>query len=393
MDVSVSTNSAPGEIVSIGGGEHAFLPAPLPPDWTFPERLWPLLVEARSQLSLLEGIGRTLPNPAILLRPLEDREAIRSSSLEGTYATPRQLILFELHPRESRSADDPANDQREVFNYRKALLFGTTTTLPLSLRLIRDLHKILMDGVRGKDRTPGRFRQIQVAIGTTSRFVPPPPQRVLECLDPLDKYFHSDSLYDPLIDCFLAHYQFEAIHPFVDGNGRVGRLLLAIMLQQKCRLSKPWLYLSEYFEKHRDEYIQHLFHVSAKGDWGGWTEFCLQGIIAHTSETIGRCERLRSIRDEFMRRVADVGGNIRLNQIIEDVFHSPFIRVSDLHKRLHVTYPTAKADVERLVQAGIRRNWSPSALERTMPPKSSTSHIRTLPDREFVPRAVRTLAA
>ena len=148
-----------------------------------------------------------------------------------------------------------------------------------------------------------------------------------------------------------ANYQFETIHPFIDGNGRVGRLLLAIMLQQRCGFSRPWLYMSEYLEKHREEYIQRLFNISAKGGIAGSN--CLQGTIAQAKDTLERCERLRAIREQHMQRLTDVGGTVRLNQIVERTFHSPFIRVADLPKQLRVTYPTAKADIERPVQAGI----------------------------------------
>ncbi len=359
MDISRFGINSPGDVISIANGEHAFIPQPLPPKWEFPPALWPLLAEAKQQIGILEGLGRNLPNPAILLRPLEDREAIRSSSLEGTYATPRELLLFELAPKEPTSNHDPENDHREVFNYRQALHFGTSSELPLSLRLLRDLHRILMTGVRGKDKTPGEFRKQQVAIGSARRFVPPPPERLMDCLDPMEKSFHDNSVtFDPLVQCFLMHYQFETIHPFNDGNGRVGRLLLAIMLQQKCRLTKPWLYLSEFYERYREEYVQNLFNISADGNWNDWIEFSLRGALTQAKETITRCERLLAIRESFTQRVADVGGSIRLGQIVDDVFHSPFVRVAELSRRLSVTYPTAKADLERLVQAGILRELS-----------------------------------
>lgn len=364
MEATRFSSQSPGEVISIGHGEHAFVPQPLPPDWTFPAGLWPLLAEAKQQIGILEGIGRNLPNPAILLRPLEDREAIRSSSLEGTYATPRELLLFELNPNEATSVRDPENDHREVFNYRMALQHGTTSELPLSLRLLRELHRILMSGVRGKDATPGEFRKQQIAIGSSRRFVPPPPERLMDCLDPLEKSFHENDEFDPLVQCFLMHYQFETIHPFNDGNGRVGRLLLAIMLQQKCRLTKPWLYLSEFYERYRDEYTQNLFNVSADGNWHGWIEFCLRGTVTQAQETITRCEHLLAIRDSFTNRLADVGGSVRLSQIVDDIFYSPFVRVAALSRRLNVTYPTAKADLERLVQAGILREL-PSASPKT----------------------------
>jgi Fic family protein len=359
MNPKLFTNATPGSLVrifqdSVTGNQHAFVPHPLPPAWEFPLRLWPLLADAKQQLGILEGLGRSLPNPGILLRPLEDREAIQSSRLEGTYVTATELLVFEMEPRESKSEDDPANPQREVFNYRRALQEGVTTDLPLSLRLIRGLHKTLMTGVRGKDRTPGQFRRTQVAIGTSHRFVPPPPDKLMECLDPLEKYFHLEpSQFDPLVNCSLIHYQFETIHPFNDGNGRVGRLLLAIMLKQLCGLSKPWLYMSDYYEKHRREYTQRLFDVSACGDWEGWIEFCLTGIAFQARDAIQRCDRLQTTKEEFRKKLVEVGGTVRLNQIVDDIFVTPFVRVKDLPEKLGVTYPTAKADVERLVEAGI----------------------------------------
>jgi Fic family protein len=181
----------PGEIVQISNGDHAFVPAPLPPRWEFPVALWPLLADAKMQVGILEGLGRNLPNPAILLRPLEDREAITSSRLEGTYVSPKELLLFEMRPRGARSDADPAADWQEVLNYRRALYHATQSDLPLSLRLIRELHRILLSGVRGRERSPGEFRRVQVAIGVTRRFIPPPPQRLMECLDPLEKHFHA----------------------------------------------------------------------------------------------------------------------------------------------------------------------------------------------------------
>jgi len=288
------------------------------------------------------------------LRPLEDREAIRSSRLAGTYVTAKELLLFEIEPREVKSESDATNDHREVFNYRRALVHGVNSELPLSLRLLRELHATLLTGVRGRDRAPGEFRRVQVAIGTNHRFVPPPPQLVMECLDSLEKYFYyKDCPYDPLVNCFLIHYQFETVHPFNDGNGRVGRLLLAIMLKHCCDFSNPWLYMSEYFEKHHEEYMQRLFNVSALADWGGWIEFCLRGTAFQARDTIRRCDLLRKIREDFTRRITAVGGAVRLTQIVEDIFYSPFVRVADLPERLNVTYPTAKADVDRLVQAGM----------------------------------------
>jgi Fic family protein len=357
MDRRKFSASSPGELIQIEANEVAFVPHPLPPkEWEFPNRLWPLLSEAKSYVGELAGIGSVLPNPTILLRPIADREALQSSRLEGTYATARELLLFELQPLGGVETADRVQDHREVYNYQRALQHGIDGQLPLSLRLIRELHGILLAGVRGRDRTPGEFRRVQVAMGVSQRFVPPPPNHLNACLHPLEDYFHkADDGCDPLVSCFLAHYQFETIHPFVDGNGRVGRLLLAMMLQQRCRLTKPWLYLSEFFERNREEYVQRMFDVSAEAKWSEWIEFCLTGTLTHAKSTISLCRRLLKVRDEYSRRITDVGGTIRLSQIVEGIFSSPFVQVAALAKQLGVSYPTAKADIQKLVDAKILR--------------------------------------
>lgn len=210
-----------------------------------------------------------------------------------------------------------------------------------------------MKGIRGSDRNPGEFRRIQVAIGTDSRFVPPPHHLLPECLDRFEKYLNASHRYDPLVNCFLAHYQFEAIHPFMDGNGRVGRLLLAIMFLRHCKLSKPWLYMSEYFERNRLEYMKRLFEISTSAMWEEWIEFCLHGTIEQATSTLERCERLRVLREAYEQKIVDTGGSIRLNRIVKDLFVVPFVRVADLARVLDVSYPTAKADLDRLVEVGI----------------------------------------
>lgn len=364
MDPANFDANAPGRVVPISGNEHAFVPHPLPPAWQFPERLWPLLNNASTKLGLLEGIGRHLPAADLLLRPLERREAMQSSAIEGTYAAPHELLLFEIEPSEPARESDPANSWKEVFNSQQALQYGTTSELPLSLRLIRDMHRVLLTGVRGQERAPGEFRRVQVAIGTTAerRFVPPPVSELAGCLDAFEKRLYVEGANHPLVDCMLAHYQFEAIHPFMDGNGRVGRMLLAIMIQRRCSLTKPWLYLSDYFARHREEYVDRLFAISAKGAWSDWIEFCLKGVAIVADATVVRCELLRALQEDYMRRLKAAGGSIRLHAIVEGLFRSPMVRVADLPERMNVTYPTAKSDVDRLIEVGILSEWpGPSA--------------------------------
>jgi Fic family protein len=347
--------ASPGRLIAIDEVEQAFVPHPLPPEMPFPTELWPFLMAAREKIALLEGVGRGLPDPALLLKPLSSREALQSSALEGTFATPRQLLLFEREHADSESDDQQVNEQREVFNYGKALEHGVNSELPLSLRLIREMHGILLSAVRGANKAPGKFRKIQVFIGSNHRFIPPPPQLLDECLGAFEKYLHAPPRFDPLVECFLTHYQFETIHPFIDGNGRVGRLLLALMIRDRCRLSKPWLFLSEYYERFKDEYCVRLFDVSTRGAWREWIEFCLRGVIDQCDSTLRRCERLQRIREDYLERLGTMKGSLRLHGIVQNLFRSPYVQIPDVVESAQVTFPTAKADLERLVKAKILR--------------------------------------
>lgn len=334
---------------------HAFVPNALSSTWRWPVRLWPILLEAHKTLASLNGTARHLPNPTLVLRPLETREAARSSSLEGTYTDPQQQALFELEPTFPESRDDPVNAQREVFNYGRALRLrkDKREELPISLRLIRQLHTVLMEGVRGSDRNPGQFRITQNQIGRPPRFVPPPANKLMPLLDDFEKYLHAEKAYDPLVEAFLVHYQFEAIHPFMDGNGRVGRLLLAILIQEWCDLSEQWLYMSAYFDANRDRYIDNLLRVSTHGAWEDWIEFCLRGVVVQAQDTQQRCERLLDLHRDLHHRLQNVGGSVRLAAIVDDLFKTPVARVSSVASNHAVTYPTARADLTKLERAGI----------------------------------------
>ena len=336
------------------GGEVCYEPDPLPPGWEFPSDLWPLLNEANRQLMLLEGVGRSLPSPAILLGPMRDREAILSSRIEGTIATPRELLLYELDPKEVQSEADPRNQHREVANYARALEHAVESPLPTGLPLIRQLHHQLMDGVRGDDKQPGAFRKVPVAIG--NRFIPPSPERLQDFLEPFDRYLAPEnSKYEPLVDCFLTHYQFETIHPFADGNGRVGRLLLTLMIKERCGLTQPWLHISEYFERDKGRYCDLLYRISSEAAWSEWIAYCLEGVAELAAKTVERCDRLRRLREEHYRRLADTKGSVRLHQIVEDLFRTPIISVVELRRRLNVSRPTADADALKLENVGIIR--------------------------------------
>lgn len=335
--------------------DWAFIPAPLPSKWDPSTDIWPLLIEAREELARLDGIGRHMPNHELLLSPLQHREALRSSSLEGTFATPEQLFLYGIDPKEPKSSRDPVNDWREVFNYSRALRIGQKLLdeIPFSLRFISALHKTLLDGVRGNQKDPGNFRKSQVHIGSDRRFIPPPHTDALQCLYTLEEYLHQNNEIDPLVFCFMVHYQFETIHPFLDGNGRVGRLLLSLMIYELCDLINPWLYLSAYFDKYKDEYIDGLFRVSTSGDWSNWLSFCLRGTALQAKDAIIRFDKLVALRDKYKQICLDRGCSIRLTEIIDRLFTTPIITIPRVADMFSISYPTARADIHDLINTGI----------------------------------------
>lgn len=361
MDIDAFGEKKTGRLVRISGlrGEmHAFVPHLLPPAWEIPRGLWPLVRDARAEIAGLDGIGRYMPNPQLLLNPLQYREAQLSSRLEGTFASPRQLMLFEMDPEMVTVEEGDIDAVKEVFNYKRALNYQRQVQeeLPLSLRLIRDLHRLLLSGVRGGSRQPGIFRQGQVQIGRPARFVPPPANELGSLLDNLEKKIHQPITADPLVDAFIIHYQFEAIHPFEDGNGRVGRLLLAIMIAEGCQLARHWLYMSAFFDAHRDEYLDRLFRVSSEGDWSGWIEFCLRGTVVQARDTAERSDRLLALLGRFKEEVNEIAGSYgshRLVAIVEDLFLVPVIDIPNTARKFDVSYPTAQSDVEKLMEAGI----------------------------------------
>ncbi|MGF1515129.1 MAG: Fic family protein [Elainellaceae cyanobacterium] len=368
MDRSVFTENSPGRLWEVSvtdSRDWAFIPSPLlsewktndplPDSWESSTAIWSLLLQAREALARLDGVGRYAQNYNLLLRPLQRREALRSSSLEGTYATPQQLLAFEIEHREPKSSNDPVNAWQEVWNYNRALerALNLLEQRPLSLNLIRDIHKTLLSDVRGSQRDPGNFRRSQVYIGSDRRFIPPPPNEVMPCLYDLEKFIHADKKLEPLILCFVVHYQFETIHPFLDGNGRVGRLLLSLMIYQLCDLNKPWLYLSAFFDRHKDEYINLLFQVSAEGKWKEWIIFCLRGTIEQSKDALSRFDKLLELRNHYMKLLGQAGGDIRLNRLIDHLFESPAITIPQFSKMSGKHYNTARSDIERLASAGI----------------------------------------
>ena len=226
-----------------------------------------------------------------------------------------------------------------------------------------------MDGVRGSDFNPGRFRQCQVQIGRPPRFVPPPPFYLPEELDNLEQIAQrQERMYDPLVDAFVMHYHFEVIHPFEDGNGRVAAVL-ALMITGWCGLTNQWLYMSVYFDDNKDEYMQRLLRVSTNNDWHGWIRFCLLGVVEQAKDTERRCDRLVQLSTSFKERVNTLAGSWRLQSIADNLFLVPAVRISSLAEQHAVTYPTAKADVDKLVSVGILQEFIDSSPKTYFSPE------------------------
>ncbi|HEV8564791.1 MAG TPA: Fic family protein [Actinomycetota bacterium] len=335
----------------------AFVPPPLPPGLNLDLGLVGALSAADRAIGELGGAGVWLPEPHLLIRPFLRREAVLSSKIEGTVTTLTDLVLFE--------ADAPSgpkgSDVQEVFNYVRALENATEPgrTLPLSLRLIRDVHRTLMTGVRGGYATPGEFRRSQNWVGppgcllNEATYVPPPVDEMLACMNALELYLHEASDIPPLLRVALVHYQFEGIHPFLDGNGRVGRLLVSLLLLEWGLLPKPLLYLSAFFEAHRDEYYDRLLAVSTDGDWHGWARFFLEGVSAESADVIDRAKRLHDLRNEYRARLQVTRASALLLRLVDHLFEQPAIRIAVAEEILGVTFRAASLNVQKLLDAGI----------------------------------------
>ena len=311
-------NSAAGKIISVGQGNtayHAYVPNPLPPNLPFDSDLVRMLSDADRALGELAGLGRTAANPDLLVRPFIRREAVLSSRIEGTQADIAALYAYEAKQGAQPSAKPSPEDAdvREVYNYVRALEYGLErlSSLPVSLRLIRELHERLMDDVRGGQATPGHFRRSQNWIGrpgctlNEAEYVPPPVAEMHEALNALESYLHEPDTYPPLIRLALIHYQFEAIHPFLDGNGRIGRLLLTLLLVHWGLLSLPVLYLSAYFERNRQAYYDGLLAVTKDGAWRAWVLYFLRGVREQSNEAISKAKQLQALQIDWRQRLSD----------------------------------------------------------------------------------------
>ena len=348
-----------GRLIKGTQGYWAFVPNNLPPKLTITIDLVNQLSEADRALSELAGVARTLPNPHLLINPFVRREAVLSSRIEGTQASLSDLFFFEAASWKEKEVPDV----REVHNYVKALEYGLARLkeLPLSLRLIKEIHALLTKGVRGHTQEPGEFRRSQNWIGPTgctlmeATYVPPPPKELMSALDSFENYLHSKSDFPPLIKLSFIHYQFEAIHPFLDGNGRIGRLLITLLLCAENLLPQPLLYLSAFFERYRKEYYARLLDVSQQGKWKEWVGFFLRGISSQSRDAIRRSDLLLALWQKYRSDLQAARASALLLQLVDELFAFPAINNTIAAQKLSVTPRSAQLNIEKLLSAGILR--------------------------------------
>jgi len=360
MDPKDYRNQQAGRTFLTSTGFWVFNPSPLPPDitWTLP--LVSALSDAERDLSRLAALAGTFPFPRLLIQPFIRNEAVVSSRIEGTHASLVDLYTFETA---QLSFLEQTGDVREVYNYVRATDYGLERlkTLPVSLRLIRELHGILMENVRGGTLTSGEFRRSQNWIGPTGStpanapYVPPPVEEMHQALDALEKFIHADTQIPSLARAGMIHYQFEAIHPFLDGNGRVGRLLSGLLLCEWGLLPQPLLILSAYFERCRQEYYDHLLAVSQQGTWEAWLRFFLRGVSEQARDALARMERLQAIRIRY-QSIVDIARNPeRMSAVVDYLFTRPILSIRQASDGLGIPFKTGRDYIEKLKQAGLLR--------------------------------------
>lgn len=348
-----------GRAVSTGGSAayYAFVPAPVPSQLVLRPETIMLLSEADAALGRLAGSGRLLPDPHLLVSAYITREAVASSRIEGTQASVTEVFDAAV------TGASPRADVQEVRNYILALQHGLSRiedSFPISLRLIREMHAILLTGVRGHERTPGEFRQTQNWISSpdnqprTARFVPPTVDNMWTALDDWEKHLHDDEPKLPLlIRCALLHYQFETIHPFLDGNGRIGRLFVILYLVSLGRLPTPLLYLSSYFDEHKGDYYDRLQFVRERGEIHEWLEFFLTGIAGQATDAVSRAESLSDLREKY--RLLLQGNRSRAIEVADLLFANPIMTVRAVQTGLSVSQPGATNLLRTLTAEGIVR--------------------------------------
>lgn len=342
-------------------GYRAFMPAPLPPDppVVLDGELHTLLSDADRALGRLDGSIQTLPNPDLFVAMYVRKEAVLSSQIEGTQSSLHDVLRAEARILSPEAPDDVD----EIFNYINAMRHGLErlTSLPVSVRLIREIHAELLRGGRGHNLTPGQLRTTQNWIGpqgctlNEATFVPPPPQELARLLGELETFLHENQRLPVLIAIGLAHAQFETIHPFLDGNGRVGRLLITFLLCEKTILSRPVLYLSWYFKAHRQDYYDHLQAVRDQGTWEDWLAFFLRGVFLVSQQASETARRILLLREEHRQAITDSLGGSAANghRALEHLYQQPIVTVKQVQDWIGTTYPAANNLVRRMVELGI----------------------------------------
>lgn len=345
-----------GSLVPADAGQMAFVPSPLPRVLDIARELGPALDKALILVSRLGGVGETLPNPHLLIAPFLRREAVLSSKIEGTQASMSDVYRFEVGGHRAHS-----EDVREVINYIDAVNWGLEeiASLPICIRLANEMHARLMVDVRGHDKRPGELRNKQNWIGKLdtpiemARYIPPPHNMVPDLMSDWEKFTNEPSVIPVLVRCALMHYQFEAIHPYEDGNGRIGRALIMLFLRQEGVLSTPLLYMSAYFEAHDDEYRDHLLRTSQTGDWQPWLRFFLEGVAAQAQDALDRSLKIRELQDDFNQRLQKSRASANAFRLLDPLFTNPYVTIPSAAEYLGLTYAGAQGVVQRLSQAGI----------------------------------------
>lgn len=361
-----------GRYITQAAGYRAFQPAPLPPDppLELTGELQRLLSAADRALGRLDGSVLTLPNPDLFVLMYVRKEAVLSSQIEGTQSSLQDLLSAEAQIFD----ENTPRDVDEVINYVAAMKHGLArlAELPVSVRLIREIHAELMQGVRGGRLTPGELRTSQNWIGpsgctlATATFVPPPQHEVPQALGELENFVHRDDDLPPLVKIGLAHVQFETIHPFLDGNGRVGRLLITFLLTERQVLHKPVLYLSHYFKRHRQAYYEHLQAVRDRGEWEAWLAFFLRGVVEVADEATETARRILQLREHHRTAITERLGRAAGSghRVLESLFDRPILTVADVQAITGTTYAAANQLVGRLVQTGILQEMTGYARNR-----------------------------
>jgi Fic family protein len=335
-----------GQFIIQPGGYKAFVPNPLPPDppISIDLEMLKLLSEANRAIGRLDGSTENLPNPDLFVAMYVKKEAVLSSQIEGTQASLTDVLEFESKDLSHAIPEDIG----EVVSYVEAINYGLKrlNTFPLSLRLIKEIHAVLMINSRGQNRTPGEFRRSQNWIGAagstlkTADFIPPPVPEALDAMSQLEKYIHEGE--EPLlIKCGLVHAQFETIHPFLDGNGRMGRLLITLLLCEQKALSKPLLYISHYFKLNRLEYYDRLMNIRTKGDWEGWLKFFLKGVILVANQAVSTSRKIVNLQSTHRQLVSERIISAHSYNLLEYLFQRPIINTKKAAQALGISFATA----------------------------------------------------